>query len=294
MYWNISLPSLAQQEITGSDLVLEEILSQNEVYTRYRISYKNGDTSLSGIMNIPNGEWPYPLIVMNHGYIDTSVYTNGRGLKREQDYMARNGFAVIHPDYRNHALSDKISTEPYDFRQGYTTDVIAAVLAVQNSELEELINVNASKVWMLGHSMGAWITQNVLVIRPELVQAAILYGPVSNAEYDNFERYQIWNRSRSSLVQNVVSTYQTPDENPSFWDGVSSRTFFNYVQAPVMIFTGTADADTPTQWAESIYTNLQDLEKRSEIVRFEWEWHEFWPRFWDFMQQSRDFFNTNL
>jgi hypothetical protein len=29
-------------------------------------------------------------VILNHGYIDPAIYTNGRGLKREQDYLARN------------------------------------------------------------------------------------------------------------------------------------------------------------------------------------------------------------
>jgi uncharacterized protein len=57
-------------------------------------------------MNIPIRKGKYPLVILNHGYIDPAVYTLGRGLKREQDFLARNGFAVLHTDYRNHAFSD--------------------------------------------------------------------------------------------------------------------------------------------------------------------------------------------
>lgn len=40
-------------------------------------------------MNIPKGDGSYPLVILNHGHIDTDIYTLGRGLKREQDYLAR-------------------------------------------------------------------------------------------------------------------------------------------------------------------------------------------------------------
>jgi hypothetical protein len=33
-------------------------------------------------MNIPKWEGDFPLLILNHGYLDTRVYTNGRGLKR--------------------------------------------------------------------------------------------------------------------------------------------------------------------------------------------------------------------
>lgn len=245
-------------------------------------------------MNIPKGEWTFPLLVLNHGYIDTSVYTNGRGLKREQDYMARNWFAVIHPDYRNHAFSDQVSETPYDFRTGYTSDVIAAIKAVQNSELSEIESVDSSKVGMLGHSMGSGVSQNVMVIRPDLIDALVLYWPVSNYEYDNFEEFQIWNNTRSARVQEVLSTYETPETNKTFWDWVSSKTFYTDASIPVLIFTWTADDSTPTEWAQRIESDLSAVWKEVRLVSYAWEWHEFWPQFQDFMDQSWAFFKEQL
>ena len=73
-------------------------------------------------------------MILNHGYIDPAVYTVGRGLKREQDYLARNGYVVLHTDYRNHGLSDDSPelVDAYYFRSYfYGTDSINAILAVQ-------------------------------------------------------------------------------------------------------------------------------------------------------------------
>ena len=47
--------------------------------------------------------------MLNHGYIEPSVYVTGQGLMREQDYLARAGFVVLHTDYRGHAGSDPAS-----------------------------------------------------------------------------------------------------------------------------------------------------------------------------------------
>jgi len=289
-YSELSLQTLMQEEIVGSDFTLEELLSSNSNYTRY----KNGDIYLSGIMNIPVWDWPFPLLVLNHWYIDTRYYTNGRGLKREQDYFARNNFAIIHPDYRNHAYSDTINEEPYDFRLGYSRDVIASIKALQSSNLKELKSINTSNIWMLWHSMWSWISQNIAVSYPDIIKAVVLYGPVSNNEYTNFEKFQLSNPARSARVKQVINNYQTPLENPTFWAWVSSSTFFKNIRIPFMIFTGTADEDTPTKWAQDIAQDLQDAWKEFEIISYEWEWHEFWPKWSDFMEKSKEFFIKNL
>lgn len=67
------------------------------------------------------------------------------------------------------------------------------------------------------------------------------------------------NTQRSTRVEQVLNDYGTKQENPLFWDGVSSRTFFENIVVPVMIFTGTSDTDTPTEWAEDIAQDLANL-----------------------------------
>jgi len=84
--------------LSGTGLVLDAVLADNAAYTRHSIYYYSNGVKISGIMNIPKGAGPFPLLILNHGYIDPKVYTQGRGLKREQDYLARQGFAVLHTD----------------------------------------------------------------------------------------------------------------------------------------------------------------------------------------------------
>ena len=45
----------------------------------------------------------HPAVVLAHGYIDPAVYVSGQGMRREQDWLARAGYVVLHVDYRNHA-----------------------------------------------------------------------------------------------------------------------------------------------------------------------------------------------
>ena len=79
----------------------------------------------------PTGTGPFPAVVLNHGYIEPSVYVTGQGLMREQDYLARAGFVVLHTDYRGHAASDPAGDRDRETRLGYTRDAINAVQPLQ-------------------------------------------------------------------------------------------------------------------------------------------------------------------
>ena len=71
------------------------------------------------------------MLVLNHGYIDPDIYVAGQGFAREQDYLARRGFVVLHIDYRNHAGSDNDPDADYELRLGYAVDAVNAVKAVK-------------------------------------------------------------------------------------------------------------------------------------------------------------------
>jgi len=182
----VSIQALMEKRYDGGGLSLGEVLEENGSYTRYFVTYRGGGLTISGVMNVPEGQGPFPALVLNHGYIDPAVYTNGRGLRREQDYLARHGFVVLHTDYRNHAQSDEDPDADLNLRLGYTEDVVNAVLALKTAGLPF---IDPDQIGLLGRSMGGGVTYNVLVAQPGLVDAAVVYAPVSSNAVDNFDRW---------------------------------------------------------------------------------------------------------
>jgi len=288
----VSLQALMQKEFDGRDLTLGQVLNDNLAYTRYYITYKSGELTISGIMNVPKGDVPkggFPVLILNHGYIDPSVYTNGRGLKREQDYLARQGFVIIHPDYRNHAQSSEDPDVELSIRLDYVEDVINAVMAVKESTLDYL---NKEQIGMLGHSMGGGITQNVLVVKPELIKAAILYAPVSMDARDSFNR---WTRSRGETAEKIVELYGSPTTTPEFWDNISAVNFIKNIKAPMLYFHGDQDADVPVEWSRDALKLLTNAKIDAKLIEYPGQPHEFIPPSWtNFMEQSTEFFKKNL
>ncbi len=285
---DVSIQALSEKDFDGRDLKLVRVLSDNESYTRHYITYKSGELTISGIMNIPKGKGPFPLLVLNHGYIDPAIYTNGRGLKREQDYLARQGYAVVHSDYRNHAESTKTESADLSFRFGYTDDVINAILAVQKANLP---NIDAQNVGMLGHSMGGGVAQNVMVIRSDLVKAVVLFAPVSGDARHNFER---WIVRRPEVAQIILATYGSPEQKPVFWNNISPVNFLSKVSSPVMIHHGTADDSVPIEWSKNLDDKLKIAGKDVVFHIYEGEPHEFAIAWSQVMKRTTDFFDLNL
>jgi uncharacterized protein len=283
-----AIEALAKKEYQGSDLELGRVLEENSVYTRYYITYKSGDLKISGIMNVPKGDGPFPVVILNHGYIDPAIYTNGRGLRREQDYFARNGFVAIHSDYRNHADSDEDLSNDMKMRSGYVEDVINLVLAARSSELAFL---DQDRIGMLGHSMGGGIAQGVMVTKPDLVDAYIMYAPVSGDQYKNFERYT---KERVELANLITNLYGDPETNPEFWYEISPLNFYDRVSKPVLYQHGTADRDVPISWSEESVAKLKELNKNVTYHTYPGEGHELGPAWGVFMERNLKFLKDNL
>lgn len=285
---SVSIPNFSRKRLSGTDLKLGKVLDDNAFYTRYYLTYRSGDLKISGIMNVPKGRGPFPVLILNHGYIDPDVYTNGRGLKREQDYLAKKGYVVIHPDYRNHAQSDKDSLNNPRFRLGYVEDVINAVYAVKNAGFTF---VDTANVGMLGHSMGGGICLNIMVSQPELVHAFVLFGTVSADIRDNFYR---WDSRRPGLSKKIFDLYGSPQENPAFWDNMSPMFFLDQITSPVLIHHGTTDESCPVEWARKLNDSLKTHRKSVIFYEYPDELHEFinaWPLV---MERTASFFDDHL
>ena len=284
----VSLEALSQKEFIGSDLVLEKVLGENNKFTRYFITYKSGELKISGIMNVPKGEGPFPTLVLAHGYIDPAIYTTGRGLAREQKYLAERGYVVLHTDYRNHAESDDDPDIDINFRLGYTEDVINAALALRNSDFSF---VDKERIGLLGRSMGGGIAFNSMVVKPGLFDAYVAFAPTSSNVVDNFNR---WTRMNFEIVKEIENRYGLPDDNPEFWKGISAINYFDRVTEPLLILHGTEDESCDIKWSETTTKVLQESGKSVEFIKYEGEKHAFIPRWEDSMKETIRFFETNL
>ncbi|HSE07084.1 MAG TPA: alpha/beta fold hydrolase [Nocardioidaceae bacterium] len=287
----VSLPALFDKRYDGRRLRLGNVLVRTDAYTQRAVTYRGDGLTLSGIMNIPEGKGPFPVLVLAHGYIDPDVYVTGQGLRREQDWLARAGYVVLHVDYRNHAGSDGDPRADKRLRLDYTVDVINAVKAVRRSGLRF---VDPERVGLLGRSMGGGVVYNVLAVAPGLVDAAVVFAPVSSRAGDNFNRWVRDDAGRSQLSRSILRDYGAPENRPEFWREASARTYFDRVSEPLLIHHGTADESCPIRWSRASYAALQRAGADARLFVYPGEPHAFidaWPLS---MRRTVRFFERNI
>ncbi|WLW50504.1 alpha/beta hydrolase family protein [Streptomyces sp. YU58] len=285
----VSIPALIQREHTGSALKLGDVITRTSDYTSYEVTYEANGLTISGLMNIPEGRGPFPALVLAHGYIDPAVYTTGRGLNREQDLLARNGYIVLHTDYRNHARSDKDPDNDVNLRLGYTEDVIGAAKALKSSGRPE---IDADRVGLLGRSMGGGVVYNTVVVAPGLFDAAVAFAPVSSRPEENIDHFQ--RAEGDPLVARIDATHGTPEENPKFWREASPVTYVDRVTEPLLIHHGTADDTCPIAWSRQTAAAFEKAGKDVQLRTYQGEGHTFYPQWRRSMDTTMDFFERHL
>ena len=283
----VSLAALMRERLPGGAVRRERRQLTTDAYARYEVTYPSGDLRVSGILLVPAGTGPFPAVVLNHGFIEPSSYVTGQGLSREQDHLARAGFVVLHTDYRGHAASDPASPLSRETRLGYTRDTINAV-----QSLKKEAYVDRDRVAMLGRSMGGGVTLNALVAKPGLVRAGVVFASVSSRFLDNFDR---WTRpERPDAAAAFFDEFGTPREEPGFYRGLSARSHFDRITAPVLLHHGTLDDTCPIAWSRTTHGLLRDAGVRSRLEVYQGEQHAFGPQWSESMRRTVAFLRREL
>ncbi len=283
-----SIPIAMTKDYNGRNLKVRRKLSENSAYTRYQATYKSGDLKICGILIEPKGKGPFPMVVLAHGYIDPKVYVTGQGFRREQDWLPRNGYGVLHVDYRNHACSDDDPNNDVDMRLGYAEDVINAGLAIRGSDIPWIDN---ERVAVLGRSMGGGVTYQALAIAPGVFDAAITYASVSSNAADNFNR---WQRNNYDIGDKILAKYGEPKNNPEVWRQMSSRNYFFRITEPVLSFHGTADDTCEISWARATKRALDKAGVENELVEYKGAGHYFYAPWNDSIKRVGKFLDEHL
>lgn len=256
----LTIPELRAMSYGGGSIEIGEVYNRTERYTTYRISYPAGELRLNGLLHVPVGEGPFPVIIANRGHIDRERYQPGMDSRAFSDFMARNGYLVVAPDYRGYAGSDD---GPNPFYTGYVIDTLHLI-----PQAQALPMAKPGKVGMWGHSRGASITVAALTLTDQIA-AAVVYAPAPADLAEDYAR-----RFAQSGGSPGGDTWPfPPDQNPEAYARVSPITYLDAVSAPVLLHHGTADPVVDDSASIAIAERLRALGKDVTLHLYEGQGH---------------------
>jgi dipeptidyl aminopeptidase/acylaminoacyl peptidase len=282
-----TIEGLRARDYLGGKIKIGATITVTDAYTRVLITYPSDNLTISGMMQIPFGDGPFPVVILNHGYIAAAQYWSGADTWRAADYLSRHGYLTISPDFRGLARSDPGLNL---FRAGYMIDALNAAASVKS-----LPYANAKRIGMWGHSMGGGVTTRAIVVS-DLIKAAVLYAPVSADDSERrFSYYGGFGGSSALVPPDLADSIFYWVNASDFIDRVSPINYFRYVTAPVSIHQGDADTTVPPRWSQAIRDALIAQGKTVEYFEYPRQGHGFVGTGWDlFNQRVVRFFDKYL
>jgi dienelactone hydrolase len=237
----------------GSRIELQGTYGRSVEFTSHLFFYRSDGLRISGLMNVPQGEGPFPVVILCHGYVHPDKYATGNGTWRQADYLAQHGYLTLAPDYRNHAASDNARSF---LHIGYAEDVLHLI-----ASLPSLDKADARRVGLWGHSMGGAIALKAAVVS-RAADAVVLFGSVSGDERMNHE-----NGLGNGAGVYGVSLLGTPRSNPLLYKRMSPIHYLRY-SPPLSIHHGQADGSVPYEWSEQLYAAAVEQGTPAELYLY--------------------------
>lgn len=284
----VDVDALLHRRYRGDGLRLEGLLYQEPAFDRWALSYRSDGLRVTGTLAVPRGGPPAPLVVVAHGFNAPGRYLRGSGLLTVENGLARAGFAVLHPDYRNYAGSSVEAGAAPAHPGGYPVDLLDAVAALRRTPVR---GVDLDRIGLLGRSMGGGVAMQAAVARPAWFRALQLYSPVSSLAADDLHR---WAPPGSPLRHRVVAAYGTPAARPAFWARASVRNYFGRLRLPVQVTHGTADPVCPFRWSVATVAAMRHDGVDARVVAYPGESHGFHRLLPRYVARTVAFFDAHL
>jgi uncharacterized protein len=258
------IEDLRKREFKSGEIKIEETVSDNASYTSYLISYPSDNLTIYGRMNIPKGNGPFPVIILNHGYYNPSLFSSGDGTQTMSDILARNGYVTLASDYRGHGKSDS-DGERGGHRPEYSIDVLNLLASVNSLE-----KADTERIGMWGHSMGGEVSLRTIEATDK-VKAVALWAPTSANAADNHAFYG----GRRS----------TPGNSTPELDGTSPINYLKYITATISIHQGLEDTEVRPEWSKELNDALKKEGKTVEYFEYPGQDHNFRNLGWDLISE---------
>ncbi len=290
-----SLETLEHRDYEPQKINVEHTVSDSGDFKSYVISYDSDGLKQFALLDIPNIKTPangFPVIIVNHGYIDPSAYNTVSSYQGITNYFASHGFLVVKPDYRGNANSQLEDNSPTK-RFEYPIDVMNLVVSIEN-----ITEANPNNIFLWGHSMGGEVTLKTLEAlgakENTNVKAAVLWAPVTDSAKwfakDHIAALPEFN-SENRFAE-MFGILGTPEQNPNVWKTLSPLSYLKDIKIPILLQHGTSDPTVPYAWSLELENLLKQNNKQVTFISYPNNDHNLSQNFNQAAQADIDFFQS--
>lgn len=212
-----SFGQLQKREFKGGEIIIEKTLPREHNFTSYIISYTSDNLKIYAAMNIPDGNGPFPVILLNHGYYNTQSFQTGDGTSGMATILANQGYITLASDYRGHGRSEG---KGGGHQPEYAIDVLNLLASTKNIE-----KTNPNRIGMWGHSMGGEVSLRTIEATDQ-IKAVVLWAPTLGGGHstdssliDNLEYIE----TPISLHQGLLDTEVDPETSVRLSDALKKE-----------------------------------------------------------------------
>jgi fermentation-respiration switch protein FrsA (DUF1100 family) len=198
--------------------------SKPDSFKEREVTIGTGEWKLPGTLTLPNGAGPFPAAVLVHGSGPNDRDETVGGVKVFKDLaegLASKGIAVLRYEKRTRQYGARVSAIKNLTVSEETVEdaVLAAAL------LRTLPEINAAKVFVIGHSLGAYVAPRIAAEDSKLAGLVLMAGNVRPMEDLLVEQAQYLGATGTPLenakaLQAKVKKLETGDEDKPAIGGV--------------------------------------------------------------------------
>ncbi len=278
-----SFENLKNRSYPGSLIEFGQVLNNQPNFTSQMFYFTSDGKKVSGLITYPKNAKNASIIVLIRGFVDQAIYETGIGSKHVGEELAKNDFVTLSPDFLGYGESASPSAQPIEERfETYTTvlNLLSSVKFLNQSlTFKNLpISVNPNKVGIWGHSNGGHIALSVLEISGS-PYPTVLWAPVSKPFPYSILYYTDEYEDLGKKLRKVVADFEKDYDVVKY----SLTSYFDWINAPIIIQQGDADEAVPQKWSDELYKTLKNLKKDVSYFTYPGEDHNFSQGHWSAM-----------